>query len=270
MTSFITASELKTQLRNKVIFDCRFRLDNQDFGLEQYRLGHIPGAYYLHLNKDLSSPVETHGGRHPLPDMDDFAQILRNAGVNQQSSIVLYDDSRFAYAARAWWLMKHIGLDDIQLLDGGFKAWVDAGGTLDRREPPRKAGNLKIRLRTDDTVTYEQLKAAGTTYTLIDSREKKRFLGEEEPIDPIAGHIPGAVNYPWQEVSDEPGFIRDTEFQRAHWESLPTKENLVVYCGSGVTACVNLLSLEMAGINAKLYPGSWSDWCSYLDAKARQ
>lgn len=269
MTSFITASELKTQLRNKVIFDCRFRLDNENEGIEQYRLGHIPGAYYLHLNKDLSSPVQQHGGRHPLPDMEIFAQTLRNAGVNQQSSIVLYDDSRFAYAARAWWLLKHIGLQDIQLLDGGFKAWVDSGGPLDRREPPRKAGNLKLRLREEDTVSYQELNEI-SQYTLIDSRETKRFLGEEEPIDPIAGCIPGAVNYPWQGVTDERGFIKDTKFQRARWESLPTKENLVVYCGSGVTACVNVLSLEIAGINAKLYPGSWSDWCFYLRAKSNE
>ena len=269
MTSFITASELKTQFRNKVIFDCRFRLDNEDYGLEQYRLGHIPGAYYLHLSKDLSSPVQQHGGRHPLPDMETFAQTLRNAGVNQHSSIVLYDDSRFAYAARAWWLLKHIGLNDIHLLDGGFKAWVDAGGAMDRRDPPRKTSNLKLVLRKEDTVSYQEL-AATSSYTLIDSREKKRFLGEEEPIDPIAGCIPGAVNYPWQEVSNDQGLIKDVEFHRTRWESLPTKENLVVYCGSGVTACVNLLSLEMAGINAKLYPGSWSDWCSYLLTKHQQ
>jgi thiosulfate/3-mercaptopyruvate sulfurtransferase len=262
MTSLISASELKAGLRNKIIFDCRFRLDNAHYGKEQYRLGHIPGAFYLGLNRDLSGPVETHGGRHPLPDMDDFAQILRNAGVTRQSSIIVYDDSRFAYAARAWWLMKHIGLDDIQFLDGGFKAWVDAGGALDRREPPRKAGNLKIRLRTADTVNYEQLNAGDTSYTLIDSREKKRFLGEEEPIDPVAGHIPGALNYPWQEITDEQGFFKEMDFHKQRWQFLAQEKNLAVYCGSGVTACVNLLSLEMAGINAKLYPGSWSDWCS--------
>lgn len=265
MTSLITATELKNQLRNKIIFDCRFRLDNEHYGLEQYRLGHVPGAYYLHLNRDLSSPVQSHGGRHPLPDLEQFAQILRNAGVNQHSSIVLYDDSRFAFAARAWWLMKHIGLTDIQLLDGGFKAWVEMGGALDRREPARKAGNVKVKLAGDDTVTYEQLKTSPDDFTLIDSREKKRYLGEEEPIDPVAGHIPGALNYFWQETTDDQGFLKDKEFHKQRWESLASKNNLVVYCGSGVTACVNLLSLEIAGVEAKLYPGSWSDWCSYMD-----
>jgi thiosulfate/3-mercaptopyruvate sulfurtransferase len=262
MTSLIPASELKNRLRNLVIFDCRFRLDNEHYGIEQYRLGHIPGAYYLHLNRDLSSPVQAHGGRHPLPNLENFAQTLRNAGVNQQSSILLYDDSRFAYAARAWWLMKHIGLNDISLLDGGFKAWVDIGGALDRREPALKAGNLKIKIQPGDTVSYNDIKTSAA-YPLIDSREKKRFLGEEEPIDPVAGHIPGALNFFWQEITDEQGFMKTAEFHQQRWQSLSEKNNLVVYCGSGVTACVNLLSLEMAGIEAKLYPGSWSDWCSY-------
>lgn len=263
MATIITANELKNNHQQKVIFDCRFRLDNERYGIEQYRIGHIPGAYYLDLNKDLSSQVQTHGGRHPLPDLETFAQTLRNAGVNQHSSIVLYDDSRMAYASRAWWLMRHIGLKDIQLLDGGFKAWVDTGSALDRREPPRKAGNLKIQLRADETLSYADLNTPGASYTLIDSREKKRFLGEEEPIDPIAGHIPGALNYPWQEITNDQGFLNTGNFHQERWQSLAQQKNLVVYCGSGVTACVNLLSLEMAGIEAKLYPGSWSDWCSY-------
>jgi thiosulfate/3-mercaptopyruvate sulfurtransferase len=264
MNHFITSEQLKTQLTKVVIFDCRFHLMNKSLGSEQYRTGHIPGAYYLDLEKDLSSAVETHGGRHPLPDIETFSKKLRAAGVNQHSVIVVYDDSRMAYAARAWWLLRYYGHQQVVILDGGFNGWVAAGGAIDRREPAPKNGNFKAVIQQDWTVNRADILQSGPAFTLIDSREAKRFRGEEEPIDPVAGHIPGALNYLWQDATTEQGFIKSEDAQRKRWEDLTNRDNLVVYCGSGVTACVNLLSLEMCGVKAKLYPGSWSDWCSYL------
>lgn len=264
MSHFISALDVQSQLGKLVIFDCRFNLVDKALGSQQYRTGHIPGAYYLDLEKHLSSPVTKHGGRHPLPDSEAFSHKIRACGVNQQSVIVVYDDSRMAYAARAWWLLRYLGHEHVKILDGGYNAWINIGGTQDRREPPLKSGNFKATIQPGWTVTRETIIAGDEKLLLIDSREAKRYRGEEEPIDPVAGHIPGAINYFWQDATTEQGFIKPLEQQQARWKNLPHSENLAVYCGSGVTACVNLLSLEMSGIKAKLYPGSWSDWCSYL------
>jgi thiosulfate/3-mercaptopyruvate sulfurtransferase len=264
MSHFISSEQLKSQLGKVVIFDCRFNLMNKSLGNEQYRVGHIPGAYFLDLEKDLSSQVDIHGGRHPLPDTEMLSQKLRAAGVNRHSTIVVYDDSRLGYAAHAWWLLRFYGHQEVVILDGGYNAWVNSGGAIDRREPAKKNGNFTAVVQQDWIVNRADILQAGSTFTLIDSREAKRYRGEEEPIDPVAGHIPGALNYFWQDATTEQGFIKPLEAQQQRWNDLTEQENLVVYCGSGVTACVNLLSLEISGIKAKLYPGSWSDWCSYL------
>ena len=266
MSHFISTSELRNQFGKVIIFDCRFNLTSKTQGYEQYRNGHIPGAYYLDLEKDLSSPVMQHGGRHPLPDPETFSKKMRASGVNQQSVIVVYDDSRMAYAARAWWLLRYFGHQQVLILDGGFNAWTHSGGNLDRREPALKSGNFKAMIQTGWTLDRNDILQNDPSTLLIDSREAKRYRGEEEPIDPIAGHIPGAINYFWQEATTDKGFIKTEAEQRERWKGLSSNEKLVVYCGSGVTACVNLLSLNLCGINAKLYPGSWSDWCSYSDS----
>lgn len=265
MSHFITSEQLKSQLGKVVIFDCRFNLMNKLLGSEQYRTGHIPGAYFLDLEKDLSGNTDNHGGRHPLPDIESLKQKLRAAGVNQHSTIVVYDDSRMAYAARAWWLFRYYGHQEVLILDGGFTGWINTGGAIDRREPASKQGNFSPVVQQNWIADRADILQAGSEYTLIDSREAKRYRGEEEPIDPVAGHIPGALNYFWQDATTKQGFIKADEMQRERWQDLKGRENLVVYCGSGVTACVNILSLEMSGIKSKLYPGSWSDWCSYLE-----
>lgn len=264
MKYFITSEQLKQQLGKVVVFDCRFHLTQKTLGREQYRTGHIPGAYYLDLEKDMSSPVGLHGGRHPLPDVETFSGKLRKAGVNQCSMIVVYDDSRMAYAARAWWLLRYYGHQQVLILDGGYSGWVNSGGAIDRREPAVRQGNFKAVVQPDWTLDREAIIAAGEQLTLIDSREAKRYSGEDEPIDPVAGHIPGALNLFWQDAVDEKGFIKPENEQKERWKNLPRDKKIVVYCGSGVTACVNLLSLELSGIDAALYPGSWSDWCLYL------
>ena len=250
-----------------VIVDCRFSLADTELGRRQYQISHIPGASYLDLNLDLSSPVGKHGGRHPLPNSMELAQKLAAIGVNfQETLVVAYDDSRFAFASRLWWLLRYLGHDKVALLDGGWKSWLSAGYPVTEALPMPRTGKFQPQVRSDTIVNIDTVKARKDLpeVVLIDSREGDRYRGEREPIDPIAGHIPGAVNYPWQDVTDEQGKLRPLEEQKSRWSQLEEAKEIIVYCGSGVTACVNLLSLEIAGIKGgKLYAGSWSDWCSY-------
>jgi thiosulfate/3-mercaptopyruvate sulfurtransferase len=257
------------------IADCRFALMDPHLGRNQYEAGHIPNAYYLDLNQDLSSPVKKHGGRHPLPDPRKLAAKLSTMGITSSTFLVAYDDSRFAFAARLWWLLKYLGHDHVAVLDGGFSNWQTAGYPITSIVPEPKSGNFVSHPCEERVVDISTVNAKKElpNVALIDSREPERYRAEQEPIDPVAGHIPGAVNYPWQEVTTDQGFLRSPEELRAHfgslrsdrWHSLESKDELLVYCGSGVTACVNLLALTATGINTgKLYAGSWSDWCSYL------
>jgi thiosulfate/3-mercaptopyruvate sulfurtransferase len=269
----VSAAWLFENLNNTqvVIVDCRFSLADPQRGQQQYKDSHIPGAFYLDLNRDLSSPVQAHGGRHPLPDSNQLAATLASIGVRsgngQATWVIAYDDSHLAFAARLWWLLRYLGHDRVAVLDGGFSGWQTAGYPTTPDRPTPKAGTFVPQIRSDWVVDVEGVKAqmGHTNTVLIDSREEERYRGEQEPIDPIAGHIPGALNYPWQEVTDSQGFLRPISEQQQRWATLAEVEEMIVYCGSGVTACVNLLSLEMAGFKkSRLYAGSWSDWCSYL------
>jgi thiosulfate/3-mercaptopyruvate sulfurtransferase len=273
MNPIVTAQRLHSQLDQEqtpdlAIVDCRFALADADLGRKQYDTGHIPGSYHLDLNRDLSSPVGVHGGRHPLPDDRQLSAKLAGLGINfQQTLVVAYDDSRFAFAARLWWLLRYYGHNNVVVLDGGYSNWVKAGYPVTADLPqPVTPGNFQAQPQADWIVDIDRVRAIQhtSTHLLIDSREPDRYLGKTEPIDPVAGHIPSAVNYPWQDVSTASGFALDVDRQQQRWRAIEGDVKPVVYCGSGVTACVNLLSLELAGIKgAKLYPGSWSDWCSY-------
>ncbi|MBW4648069.1 MAG: sulfurtransferase [Kastovskya adunca ATA6-11-RM4] len=271
MTNFVISAQwLREHLDDPqvVIVDCRFALADSEWGRQQYLTSHIPGAYYLDLNQDLSRPVEQHGGRHPLPDTEQLAIKLAAMGVNfGETLVVAYDDARFAFAARLWWLLRYLGHDKVALLDGGWGAWLGAGYPVTEQPTPPQPGQFVPQLRAEHVVDMETVKARKDlpTVALVDSRERDRYLGEREPIDPMAGHIPGAVNYPWKEVTDEQGYLQAIALQKQRWAYIDSKAEILVYCGSGVTACVNLLSLELAGIDkGKLYAGSWSDWCSYF------
>lgn len=264
----VSAQWLNENISNPeiAIADCRFSLAQPQLGYTQYTQAHISGAFYLDLNQDLSSPVQEHGGRHPLPEPDKFAQKLSSMGVTSQTLVIAYDDSRLAFATRLWWLLRYFGHQRVAVLDGGFTGWQKAGYPVSQEIPPTRTGNFIPQVQPEMAVDYTYVaknKDLSTT-KLIDSRERDRYLGVSEPIDPVAGHIPGAINYPWQEVTDDLGYLRSLAEQKARWQELETQE-IIVYCGSGVTACVNLFSLELAGIdNAKLYPGSWSDWITYV------
>ena len=249
-----------------VIVDCRFSLADSDAGRSLFALGHVPGACYLHLNEDLSGPVAEHGGRHPLPDPGQFAAALAHCGIGPDTEVIAYDDSRFAFAARLWWLMRSLGYREPRLLDGGYQAFLDAGGSPDTAAPQPQVIPVPVVGEFAGYCDIEGLRdrqARGAL--LVDAREEKRYQGVEEPIDPVAGHIPGAINRPWQGVSKEAGTALNNDGQREHWGDALDASQLVVYCGSGVTACVNLFSLALLGReDAALYAGSWSDWCSYL------
>jgi thiosulfate/3-mercaptopyruvate sulfurtransferase len=249
-----------------VVFDCRFSLADPDYGRAQYLQGHIPGAHFLDLNGDLSGVRAEHGGRHPLPDPVAFIALLASYGVNRNTQVIAYDDSRLAGAARLWWLMRSMGYRPPRLLNGGYQAFLAGGGTPQSMPPPAIACEEPAAAVFTGYCDIEGLRdLQGRGAVLVDSREERRYQGLEEPIDPVAGHIPGAINRPWQAVTSADGRMRDAAGLRDHWGDLLDAEQVVVYCGSGVTACVNLFSLALLGRDdATLYAGSWSDWCSYL------
>lgn len=252
-----------------VVVDCRFSLTDPLEGRKLYEQGHIPGADYLDLNRDLAGPVENHGGRHPLPAPAVFAATLARLGIGPETAVVAYDDSRLAFAARLWWLMRTLGYQPPRLLNGGYRAFVEAGGVPEIEIPmpqSRVPSPVTGFSRYCDIDSLREIQARGAL--LVDSREPRRYAGLEEPIDPVAGHIPGAINRPWQGVTDAHGRVLDAAGLQAHWGEALDAEQLVVYCGSGVTACVNLFALALLGRDdATLYAGSWSDWCSYLGSE---
>ena len=251
-----------------VILDCRFALEDPDYGRCSYAEGHIEGAQYADLERHLSGPV-TKGvtGRHPLPAADTFARQLRAWGISADTDVVLYDDGPGAYAARAWWLLAWLGKrDGVFILDGGLKAWHAAGFPLSLDapvvEPGTFAGTPDHRLLLDAEHLQKRLGQPGLT--LIDARAQPRFRGEVEPIDPIAGHIPGAQCAAFSENLGSDGrFLPADQLKQrfaAQLQGRPAQE-LVAYCGSGVTACHNLFALSLAGYPlGKLYAGSWSEW----------
>jgi thiosulfate/3-mercaptopyruvate sulfurtransferase len=260
---------LFTNLNNPqvVIVDCRFSLTDPLLGRQQYLLSHIPGAYYLDLNQDLSSPQEEYGGRHPLPNVNQLAQKLSAIGITSEKIVVAYDDSRLAFASRLWWLLRYLGHKQVAVLEIGFSGWQKAGYPDTNVLPEPQKGNFVPQIQTEMVVDWETVKNCKDLpeVVLVDSRESDRYRGEREPIDKIAGHIPGAINLPWLEVTDTKGSLLPQSEQRRRWQHIAAAKEIVVYCGSGVTACVNLLSLELAGITgAKLYVGSWSDWISRI------
>jgi thiosulfate/3-mercaptopyruvate sulfurtransferase len=251
---------------NVVVADCRFALGQPSSGRSLYEQGHLPGAVYFDLDKQLSSAVSQHGGRHPLPDLQAFAAVLSAAGIGNQTTVVAYDDQGGAMASRLWWLLRYAGHDQVFILNGGFSAWQAAGYPVTADVSTPEPAVFEARAREHMLLQMEEVKAriGNADVTLIDSREEPRYLGLSEPIDAKAGHIPGAVNYFWKGALDEQGRWRDAAGQAARFDKLPPDQEIVVYCGSGVTACPNVLALEEVGYkNVKLYAGSWSDWISY-------
>jgi thiosulfate/3-mercaptopyruvate sulfurtransferase len=267
-TTLIDAKSLAAQLGRDdlVVVDCRFDLGDTAWGESSCSAAHIPGASYLHLDRDLSGPVTSRSGRHPLPDPERFAKRLGAAGVGDGCQLVAYDQGNGAYAARLWWLARWIGLRAVAVLDGGLAAWSAAGLPLDPASPARPPRTLTPRVDVhawldSDTIAELRVKPGSL---LLDARGAERFAGRNETIDPVAGHVPGARSHPFTLNLDAGGRFLDRDALRRHWltvlGSLPSSA-VVAMCGSGVTACHNLLALEHAGLGGgRLYAGSWSEW----------
>lgn len=239
------------------VVDCRFKLGEPGAGEELWRAGHIPGAAFMDLDRELASePGER--GRHPLPDPEAFQAAARRAGIGPDTLVVAYDEAAEGGAARLWWLLRHFGHERVAVLDGALRGWRAEGGSLAAGAEQVAPGAFVASAREGDTAEAEAL--AGRL--LLDARAPERYRGELEPIDPVAGHIPGAVNLPFAELAPGGRFLAPEEL-RARFEAVggaPGRE-LVAYCGSGVSACVLLLAAEVAGLDsARLYPGSWSEW----------
>ncbi|MED3553560.1 sulfurtransferase [Cytobacillus praedii] len=269
MNHFVEKEWLLEHLEDKNIriADCRYNLGASEEGYNSYVKDHIPGAVYFHLSKDLSGPVSAHGGRHPLPAIDDLQETFSLAGISEETTVIAYDGGEGSYAARLWWLLNYLGHEKVYILNGGYKGWKNIGYPTNETIPTYLKTEFKVHLNDDIFVSQEEVKtiveSKNADTVIIDSRENKRYLGIEEPIDKKAGHIPGAINKVWTE-GFENGRIKSVEEQRKRFQEINKDKQLIVYCGSGVTATPNFIALKMAGYDkVKLYAGSFSDWISY-------
>ena len=248
-----------------VLLDCGFDLVDTAAGARAHAQGHLPGAFHANLDRDLSSAKTGCNGRHPLPTRESFAATVSRWGVQPGVAVVCYDDQGGAYAARAWWMLRWIGHAEVAVLDGGKAAWVGAGGALESTMPALQthAAPYPLGSATMPTVQADQL-LTQTSRTIVDARTAERFRGEVEPLDPVAGHIPGARNRFHKDNLGADGRFKPADELRAAFEGLQADATRVVHqCGSGVTACHNLLAMEHAGLKGSaLYPGSWSEWCA--------
>ena len=240
-----------------VVFDCRHALLDPDAGPKEYAKGHIPGAFHAHIDRDLAGPVGNGGkGRHPLPIPGAFQRFLRTHGVDDDSQVVCYDDAGGAWAARLWWLLRHHGHTAVAVLDGGIARWKIQGRPLSKEH--RKAGDGAFSGTAGAMPIVQADDLDGRV--LIDARAPERFRGEQEPIDPVPGHIPGARNLPHTGNLNTDGRFLSPDELKARYEGLDAAQT-VVYCGSGVTAAHDVLAMEIAGLGTPaLYPGSWSEW----------
>jgi thiosulfate/3-mercaptopyruvate sulfurtransferase len=267
-TTLIDAATLSSRLERPdlVLFDCRFDLANTSWGETEFAAAHIPGAQYLHLDRDLSAPITTTSGRHPLPDPRALALRLGSLGVDSNCQIVAYDQGSGAYGARLWWLARWIGLEKVAVLDGGVAAWRAAGLPLESSVRIPRARTFAARPKDAAWLGSDAMNEARTRSgtLIVDARGAERFAGRNETLDAVAGHVPGARNLPFLgNLGADGKFLPAEELQR-RWSvflgSVPASA-VVAMCGSGVTACQNLLALEHAGFpGARLYAGSWSEW----------
>jgi thiosulfate/3-mercaptopyruvate sulfurtransferase len=286
-TTLIEAEELAAPLARSAgaagdwtVLDCRFDLARPDWGASAYATGHVPNALYAHLDRDLSGPVTPGSGRHPLPSIERLAETFGRWGIDESVQVVAYDQGNGAFAARLWWLLRWTGHRKVAVLNGGFAAWQQAGLPADTVPGERQPRVFTPRLATNavvSTAELERLLAAGALQSgasvLVDARGADRFAGDNETIDPVAGHIPGARNQPFLRNVDARGRFLSAAELRERWQALAAQpaggpapggtpaERMIAMCGSGVTACHNLLALEVAGLpGARLYAGSWSEW----------
>ena len=272
-TTLIEPAELAAHTNDPdwVILDCRFDLARPEWGAGAYTEGHVPNALYAHLERDLSSPVTATSGRHPLPASEAFFATLGRWGIDEKVQVVSYDQSNGAYASRLWWLVRWAGHARVAVLNGGFAAWQHAGLPVSQQPGVRQSRRFSPSHAPTGIVSTAELarilaagQLASAERSLIDARSADRFAGQNEILDPVAGHIPGARNHPFARNLDAQGRFLPAHTLRSQWlETLrgQAPSDAIAMCGSGVTACQNLLALEVAGLpGARLYAGSWSEW----------
>ena len=282
----ISVEALASQIDQLILIDCRSDLFDASLGKQQYESGHIPNAAFFALHDALSGPKTPGSGRHPLPDQEALVQRMQSLGANDDSMVVVYDAGSSVYAARLWWLLRWCGHDAVNVLDGGYAAWVKAGypssEDLSPRERKQGKGNFAIRNSLEAIIQSDELleNLGSGHHLIVDARAAERWRGDVEPLDPVAGHIPGALNRPNTQNLRPDGRFKPAEVLREEWLSLMTLQApripaaasapggegpaLVHSCGSGVSACHNLLAMRIAGLNndLMLHPGSWSEWCA--------
>ena len=267
-TTLISSDDLMPHLADPqwVVMDCRFVLAEPAAGERAYRQGHIPDARYAHLERDLSARVTVDSGRHPLPDKERLAAILGAWGIMPASQVVVYDDTGGAMAARLWWLLRWMGHSGVAVLDGGWGQWLQEGRAVSPEVPPPAPAAFTVQPPLVEWVSSAALQDAmlHQTIQVLDARAAERFRGDVEPIDAVAGHVPGAINRPLQHnLAADGRFLPAAELRRQFTAllGLVAPQQVVHMCGSGVTACHNLLAMEVAGLSgSRLYPGSWSEW----------
>ncbi len=274
MNPLVSPAGLMAEEGDVIVVDVRHSLSDPLFGIRAYAEGHLPEAAFLSVDEELSGPAgPRNGGRHPLPLADALRRRLGELGGTDETLFIAYDDVGGLYAARFWWLLRWIGHDRVAVLDGGLQAWRSAGGVLSTNDhKPARKGHLSIRptlCPTWDIDMVQAWAAAGSApeiAILLDARAESRYRGEEEPFDPVAGHIPGAQNRPLSRNLTPEGYFKDRSVLRDEYEALlqgDDASSVVHTCGSGISACHNLLAMEYAGLpGSALYNGSWSEWCS--------
>lgn len=253
---------------NVRIIDCRFQLGQPLAGFEEYMEEHIPGSLYFDLEKDLSGKVTTHGGRHPLPDFDRFVDKISTAGIDKNTTVVIYDGQGGMIASRLWWMLTYLGHKNVYVLNGGIQNWLSQGYpvTIDIPVHDKKEFTPTLQKHLLSDIEEVKMHSENQSAVLLDSRDQNRYAGIEEPVDKAAGHIPSARNKFWKDCITDQGKWKSGKELAEQFMDLKKDEEVIVYCGSGVSACPNILALTDLGFeNVKLYVGSWSDWISYED-----
>jgi thiosulfate/3-mercaptopyruvate sulfurtransferase len=268
-TTLISTEDLAAHLNGSwAIVDCRYDLRDEDWGWAQYRASHVPGAVYASLSKDLSSTPTGRNGRHPVPCVEDLEVTFGRLGISAGTQVVMYDQDSGIFASRMWWTLRYLGHDAAAVLDGGWAKWSREGRPVRAGEEQATAATFIGRRRKDMRLPLDQVQSAvgNPSMLLVDARAPERFEGRNETVDRVAGHIPGAVNHFYRHNLTDEGVMLPPDTLRRQFEEVlggRPAEQVVMYCGSGVTACHNLLAMEHAGIRgARLYPGSWSEWSS--------
>ena len=270
MKNIVTPKWLKENLQNEklVLVDCRFSLMDKEYGKRSYEESHIKGAVRIDVETELSAPVKEHGGRHPLPNVEELKITFENIGISNDSIVVAYDEGDLSGPARLWWILKYLGHDKVYVLNGGINVFAEIGGETNSAKTEIKKGKFEVNPNENMRVNMEYVRERlnKENIAIVDCRENIRYIGEFEPVDKKAGHIPGALNYFWMDIlnkNEDRLTIKSEKSLEEHFNKLKDFEEVIIYCGSGITASPVSLALTEADIDHKLYTGSFSDWISY-------